>query len=169
MSPDKQSVQVIVPDAGKAVSMMGDSYRIVISGAATQNEFAVIDMLVPPGGGPNPHAHKDIHESFYVMEGEVEFMTENGPVLAGAGTTVLIPKGGAVHNFKNKSDKLARLWCTVVPAGLDQFFEEVGTPGTFGTFLPPAPLTGEDISRLEHIAAKYGQEIYPPDYWEKKK
>jgi len=30
-----------------------------------------------------------------------------------------------VHSFKNVSNQLARLLCTVVPAGLDEFFQDV--------------------------------------------
>lgn len=29
----------------------------------TADAHAVIDMLVPPGGGPGPHAHKNIQEN----------------------------------------------------------------------------------------------------------
>lgn len=145
---------LISPHSGKTLSIMGGTYRIVIPSKDTNHEYAVIEMVVPPGGGPNPHSHKDFHESFHVLEGEVEFTTANGTVTAATGTTIVIPKGGAVHNFKNKSDKLARLWCTVVPGGLDEFFEE-------------AEATHGDISKLEAISIKYGQVLLPPDYWEK--
>lgn len=153
--------------AGKSYSIMGGCYRVVISSEDTNHEYAVIEMLVPPGGGPNPHAHKDFHESFYVLEGEVAFTTAAGTVNAGVGSTIVIPKGGAVHSFKNKSDKLARLWCTVVPGGLDKFFAEVGQEVAYGTFLAPAPLTKEDMRKLEEVSDKYGQVLLAPDYWEK--
>lgn len=145
---------LISPSSGKTFSIMGGRYRIVISGKDTNHEYAVIEMTVPPGGGPNPHAHKDFHESFHVLEGEVIFTTANGSVTAGAGNTIVIPKGGAVHSFKNKSDKVARLWCTVVPAGLDAFFEEFET-------------TNGDKSKIAALSEKYGQVLLPADYWEK--
>ena len=47
------------PDEGKTVSVVGDTYRILISGKDTGGASATIDMLIPPGGGPGPHAHAD--------------------------------------------------------------------------------------------------------------
>ncbi|SFE84375.1 cupin domain-containing protein [Spirosoma endophyticum] len=151
-------------DQGACVSVMGGTYRLVITGQQTNGAYAVIDMLIPPGGGPGPHAHPDFHESFHVLEGEVEVKTEVGTYQARKGDFLNIPTGGMVHGFKNKSDQLARLWCVVVPAGLENFFQEVGTPVAAGTFLPPPSLGPDDIKRLAAIAQKYGQQVFPPNY-----
>jgi hypothetical protein len=62
---------------------------------------------------------------------------------------------------------MAHLLCTVVPAGLDAFFEEIGTPVEGGTFLPPSVMDEGAIRKLMAIAAKYGQVVYPPDYLDK--
>src|ERR1700709_2374792 len=102
---------------GEHLSVVGDTYRIVISAKQTEGAYAVIDMLVPPGGGPGPHAHAGIQESFHVLEGEIEVRSEQGVYTAGKGAFVNIPLGGMVHCFKNKTDRIARLWCVVVPAG----------------------------------------------------
>ncbi|HXO74313.1 MAG TPA: hypothetical protein VN824_03765, partial [Puia sp.] len=45
---------------GQSLSVVGDTYRILISGKETEGAFAVIDMLIPPGGGPGPHSHPNI-------------------------------------------------------------------------------------------------------------
>ena len=42
---------------GQSLSVVGDTYRILMTGKQTGGEFAVIDMLIPPEGGPGPHAH----------------------------------------------------------------------------------------------------------------
>ena len=149
---------------GQSLSVVGDAYRIIISGKQTKGEYAVIDMLVPPGGGPGPHSHANIEELFYVVEGEIEFNTEAGKYTAKKGSFVSIPKGGEVHCFKNTSNTLAHLLCTVIPAGLDAFFEEIGTPVEPGVFLPPPHLKEEEIKKLQAIAEKHGQKLYPPDY-----
>lgn len=149
---------------GKHLSIVGDTYRIVISGNQTDGAYAVIDMLVPPGGGPGPHAHANIQEMFYVVEGEIDFKTEAGKYAAKAGSFVNIPKGGEVHCFKNNSNQVAHLLCTVIPAGLDEFFEEIGTPVEAGTFLPPPTWNEEELKRIIQIAEKHGQKLYPPNY-----
>lgn len=152
------------PKEGKCLSIMGDTYRILISGKETDGAFSMIDMLIPPGGGPGPHAHTEFQESFFVVDGEIEVKSEAGTYVATKGSFVSIPKGGMIHCFKNKSDKLAHLLCTVVPSGLDEFFEEIGTPVPFGEFLPVPEMTPDLIKFLTMHAEKHGQKIYPPDY-----
>jgi quercetin dioxygenase-like cupin family protein len=160
----KDNIKAVNEDQGQIISVVGDNYRIIIPGALTQGAYAVIDMLVPPGGGPGPHSHADIQEMFYVVDGEIEFKTEAGKYTAKKGSFVNIPKGGEVHCFKNTGNAIAHLLCTVIPAGLDDFFQEIGTPTSPGVFLPPPVLTPEDLTRLRSAAEKHGQKVFPPDY-----
>ncbi|GAB3770893.1 hypothetical protein GCM10028818_09050 [Spirosoma horti] len=154
----------VSPEAGKSVSVVGDTYRILISGEDTGGAFATIDMLIPPGGGPGPHAHAAFNESFYVIEGEIEVKSEFGKYTATKGSFITIPEGGVVHGFKNTSGQVAHLLCTVVPAGLETFFEEIGQPVAAGQFLPVPHFDEATIKQLQAIAAKYGQQVFPPDY-----
>ena len=151
-------------DEGKGLSVMGGTYRILISGKDTGGTFAVIDMLIPPGSGPGPHAHTDIQESFYVLDGEVEVKSEASTYIAKQNAFVSIPKGGLVHCFKNKTDRMARLLCTVVPSGLEEMFQEMGKPIATGEFLPPPVMDADTIKKMQEIAEKYGQKLYPPDF-----
>jgi hypothetical protein len=48
------AIRTLDPQAGPSLSVVGDTYRIVTSGAQTGGAYAIIDMLVPPGGGPGP-------------------------------------------------------------------------------------------------------------------
>ena len=159
-----KTITTIGNEQGQSLSVVGDTYRILISGELTDGNYAVIDMLVPPGGGPGPHAHKDIQEMFYIVEGEIDFKMKGGNYKAKKGSFVNIPLGGAVHCFKNKTNDIAHLLCTVVPAGLDAFFQEIGKPVDAGTFLPPPTLSIVELDKLKSSAEKYGQELYPPNY-----
>ena len=163
----RNNVKHIGNTQGKHLSVVGDTYRIIIPGEQTHGEFAMIDKLIPPGGGPGPHAHASFHESFYIVDGEVEFKTEEGKTIARKGDVITVPKGGAIHSFKNVSDSLAHMLCTVVPAGLDAFFEEIGTPVQAGEFLPLPHLDEQSVKKLIAIAEKYGQQLYPPNYLDK--
>ena len=154
----------IGPEEGLNISVVGDTYRILINGKQTGGAFAVIDMLIPPGGGPGPHAHAGFQESFYVVDGEIEVKSEVSTYIAKKGAFVSIPKGGIVHCFKNKTDKLAHLLCTVVPSGLEEFFIEIGQPVAVGAFLPPPPMDEETMKKIMPIVEKYGQKLFPPDY-----
>ena len=157
-------VNPVGPNEGPSLSIIGDTYRILVSGEQTGGAYAAIDMLVPPGGGPGPHAHPDFAETFYVVQGEVIVRSEEQSYTARQGSFVEIPKGGGVHNFKNESDSLAHLVCYVVPAGLEKFFEEIGQPVEWQSFLPPPEMTPEAEKHLKEVAQKYGQTLFPPDY-----
>ncbi len=149
---------------GQNVSVVGDAFRILVAGKETGGAFATIDMLVPPGGGPGPHSHADFQETFYVIDGEVEVRSEASTFIAKKGSYVVIPTGGIVHCFKNKTDTLAHLLCTVVPAGLEEMFIAIGKPVSPGTFLPPPPMDPQSIQKLIKVAEQYGQKVYPPDF-----
>jgi quercetin dioxygenase-like cupin family protein len=167
MEMDKKSPVTRGPNEGRSISVVGDTYRILIGGKDTNGAFATIDMLVPPGGGPGPHAHPDIEESFYVIEGEIEVTSEFGRYTATKGSFITIPKGGLIHSFKNTTNKLAHLLCTVVPAGLETFFEEIGQPVQPEQFLPPPVMDADSVRKLQAIAEKHGQKVYPPDFLDK--
>ncbi|MFA6057139.1 MAG: cupin domain-containing protein [Taibaiella sp.] len=158
--------EIITIDAhdGQSYSIAGNTYRIIVSGEQTGGAYAAIDMLVPPNGGPGPHAHKDMEESFYVLEGKVTFRSESQVYIAEKGSYVNIPRGGAVHSFKNESDTMARLLCMVAPAGLEAFFREVGRPVPHETFLPAQEANPDELKQVKQVAAQYGQEFFPPDY-----
>ena len=165
MRPTK--IITVNPREGQDLSVVGDNYRLLITGKETENAFAVIDMLIPPGGGPMPHAHATFQESFYVIEGEIVVRTEEQTYVAKQGAFVSIPKGGAIHSFKNETDANAHILCIVVTAGLEEFFKEIGQPVAYGKFLPPPEMNPTAATRLKTIAEKYNQEVFPPDYFEK--
>ena len=162
------SIRTLDSQAGTDISVVGDTYRVVASGDQTDQAYAIIDMLVPPGGGPGPHAHADIQEAFYVIEGEVVVRSKTQTYTARKGAFVDIPKGGAVHSFTNESQQVAHLLCVVIPSGLEKFFGEIGKPVAFGQFLPRQEPTPEQAKEMQKIAEKYGQELFPPDYLTKK-
>ena len=162
------AIHTLDPQAGPVVSVVGDTYRTVVSGEQTDQAYAIIDMLVPPGGGPGPHAHAAIQESFYMIDGEVVVRSETQTYTARQGAFVAIPKGGAVHSFTNESQAVAHLLCVVVPAGLEKFFEQIGQPVAAGQFLPRQEPTPAQAKAMQKVAEQFGQELFPPDYLTKK-
>jgi quercetin dioxygenase-like cupin family protein len=53
------------------IGLVGDTYTILVAGKDTAGRYCLIDMHIPPGGGPPPHRH-DFEEIFSVLEGEIE-------------------------------------------------------------------------------------------------
>jgi quercetin dioxygenase-like cupin family protein len=166
MENSKPAPIAVGPEGGEILSVVGGNYRVLVSGKQTNGAFSTIEMLVPPQNGPGPHSHASFYESFYILDGEVEVHSEAGVYTAKKGSFVVVPEGGIVHYFKNVSDKMAQLLCTVVPAGLEEFFEEIGEPVAVGAFLPAPPMDPESIKKIQAIAEKHGQILYPPNFLE---
>src|SRR3954454_19832387 len=95
------------------LGVVGDTYTILLSGKDTAGQFCLIDMHVPPGGGPPPHRH-DFEETFSILEGELELTFRGKKMTARAGDTVHIP-ANAPHQFHNSSDAPVRMLCICSP------------------------------------------------------
>jgi len=142
------------------IAVAGGTYTILVSGEDTGGRYSLIDMLVPPGGGPPPHRH-DFEEMFTILEGEIELAFRGLVQRAAAGSTVNIP-ANAPHSFKNKSDKPLRMLCMCAPAGQEEFFMAVGDSVDSRTAPPPklSPADQADrIQRAKALAAKYRTEL----------
>lgn len=163
----KEHLTTVSSQTGKVISVVGDTYRIVAGGEQTSNKYALIDMMIPKGGGPGPHAHKDVQEAFYIIDGEIEVTSDDGNYTASAGSFVNIPTGGLVHMFTNKQDKPAHILCILTPAGMEKMLEEMGKPVDLGEFLPKPEITPDMANKMKALAEKYGNELYPPDYFNK--
>ncbi|RZU39813.1 cupin domain-containing protein [Edaphobacter modestus] len=142
------------------IGVVGDTYTILLRGEDTAGRYCLIDMHVPPGGGPPPHRH-DFEETFTVVEGEVEVSFRGEKVVARVGETVHIP-ANAPHQFHNSSEKAARLFCICAPAGQERFFEDVGVRVGSRTDAPPkmdAEAQEEFKKNAVKLAPKYKTEL----------
>src|SRR5882757_3930970 len=106
----QRNLTVANPDAAGSlphIGVVGDTYTILLSGADTAGRFCLIDMHVPPGGGPPPHRH-DFEETFTVLEGELEATFRGEKTTVRAGETVHVP-ANAPHQFHNSSEGDVRM------------------------------------------------------------
>jgi len=142
------------------IGLVGDTYTVTVAGKDTENRFCVIDMHVPPGGGPGPHRH-NYEETFVVLDGEIEATFRGDQSTIRAGETINIPSN-APHHFHNASSQPARLLCICAPAGIENFFMAVGVPVATRT-TPPPPLKetemAEFIQKARALAPQYHTEI----------
>ncbi len=159
--PNRQ-LTVANPDDRKLrhISVVGDTYTILVSGADTQGRYCLIDMLVPDGSGPPPHRH-DFEEMFSLLEGELEFTFRGKTQTVAAPATVNVP-ANAPHLFKNKSGKTVHVLCQCTPAGQEEFFMAIGVPLEGRDSPPPRLSTAEQASKgklAEQLAPKYRSEM----------
>jgi len=147
-------------EAAPHIGLVGDTYTITVAGKDTNGRFCVIDMHVPPGGGPPPHRH-EFEETFILLEGEIQVTFRGQKSTLRAGDTVNVPSN-APHQFRNESSKPVRMICICSPAGTDEFFIEVGVP--VRTRTSPAPeldeaQMAEFLTKVKSIAPKYRTEL----------
>jgi len=159
--------QLTVADTDSAaaphVAVAGDVYTILVSGEQTAGRYCLIDMIVPPGGGPPPHRH-DFEEMFTLLEGELEFTFRGKAMKIGAGSTVNIP-ANAPHAFRNASAAPAHLLCMGAPAGLEEFFLLVGDRVPNRASPPPnlnQAQREERIKKAKELAPKFRTELLIP-------
>jgi quercetin dioxygenase-like cupin family protein len=164
---DPRRALTVVPPADsdglRHLAIAGGIYTILVTGADTDGRFCIVEMRVPPGGGPPPHRH-DFEETFRVLEGEVEFTFRREKVKGETGATINIP-ANAPHSFRNTSDGPARLLCICSPAGQDALFLEVGDP--VESAAGPAPVLtdadrAERITKIVALAPHYRTELLKP-------
>ena len=145
------------------ISLAGDTYTILLKGDDTGGRYTLIDMHVPPGGGPPPHRH-NFEEMFTVLDGEIEVTFRGETTIASAGTTVNVP-ANAPHSFGNHAQGPARLLCMCTPPGQEELFMEVGDPVADRT-APPPPLSeaaiAERMAKAGSLAPKYATEFVQP-------
>ncbi len=91
---------------------------------AARPELSLIEFEIKPGGGVQPHFHKRHSDSFYVLDGEVEFHVGDEVTQGSPGTYVLAP-AGVVHFFKNVSAKSARVLNLHAPGGFVEYRREL--------------------------------------------
>ena len=142
------------------IGIVGDTYTLLVSGKDTAGRYCLLDMHIPPGGGPGPHRH-DFEEMFTVLEGEIEVTFRGAKSIVRAGATVNIP-ANAPHSFRNVSEQPVRLLCMCSPSGQEEFFLALGV--LVATRTTPPPKLGEagltDFkAKGEALAPKYRTEL----------
>lgn len=159
-----KTINLISPGEGPTFAVVTDLVTFKVGGEESEGAFALVEVTVPPGGGPPAlHTHPP-QETFYILDGEFEIAgLENGQPSfrrATAGATVHIP-GGVPHNYKNAGSTPGRFLALATPAGLEHFFAELGLPVTDKAH-PPQPAGPPDIARIMEITRKYQIEFVGP-------
>jgi quercetin dioxygenase-like cupin family protein len=91
---------------------------------AARPELSALVFEVQPGGGVDPHFHKQHSDSFFVLEGELEFHVGDEVLRGTPGSFVLAPPH-VVHWFRNVSDEPARALNLHTPGGFAEYRREL--------------------------------------------
>jgi mannose-6-phosphate isomerase-like protein (cupin superfamily) len=145
-----------------------DVTTVKASGRHTSGNLLVIEVNVPPGGGP-PVLHRHGYaETFLFQKGEFEVSTLDadgapGTFVVEAGDTVSIPSM-VWHNFKNVGDAPGKFLAVHSPAVMEDFIREIGRQ-IEDPHHPPAsdgPPSDREMQRMLEIIGRY-MEMMPPE------
>lgn len=84
-------------DRERPLNVLGTQVTVLIPNAGPQS-YGVTEQQGPEGSGPPPHSH-DWDETFYVLDGAVEFTCAGETRLCDVGTLVHVPRK-TVHAFR---------------------------------------------------------------------
>jgi mannose-6-phosphate isomerase-like protein (cupin superfamily) len=102
----------------------GTKVHYLGTGSSTGGLFGLYRYeMGPEPGGPGPHFHRTLTESFYVLAGTVRIYDGRRWIDAGLGDFVHVPIGG-VHGFRNESGEPASMLLHFAPgAPREGYFE----------------------------------------------
>jgi quercetin dioxygenase-like cupin family protein len=153
----------VAPGEGRTLWVLGELVTYKVTSDQTGGAYSLFEVASQPGSGAPPHVQHREDETFYVLEGDYEFLVEGRTLRMRAGSLLYVPKGN-LHTHKNVGERMGRMLVSQTPGGLhERFFEEVGeeAPDRRELQVPERP---ENLARTREIAAGFGIEMpLPPE------
>lgn len=131
-----QSATSQKPTIKNSVHYIAHTFSFLATGEDTGNAYALIHCFFRKGFTPPAHFHKYEEESFYILDGVIEFQAGDKKFTAGAGELIVLPKE-IPHSFNLVTDT-AKALLLITPAGFETLFKEFGRPAQT-LDLPPIP------------------------------
>ncbi len=106
----------------KSFDFHGAKFTIKVLTSETCNSYTILDVIHPPNIGPATHIHPKGSETFYIIDGEYEFILKNKTIMAKTGDMIFVPKE-TPHKFtvgKNEGHALV-----ISPPYLEFYFYKV--------------------------------------------
>ncbi|MCB9270527.1 MAG: cupin domain-containing protein [Lewinellaceae bacterium] len=141
------------PSLSNSYWYIGHLISILISSGETKGAFSVIHGFEIQGLEPPFHIHTKEEESFYVMDGEMEFTVGNELYHVSKGGWIMLPRN-IRHTFKVLTEK-AEVLIQLSPGGFEEYFIAMSEPART-LEIPPRPQGPPNIQKLVETASRYG-------------
>lgn len=123
---DGEASAVITPNGTEPdlVRTSGTKVHYLATGGDTDGLFGLYRWAMGPApGGADPHFHRTLSESFYVLTGNVRLFDGTKWTDAEQGDFMYVPPGG-IHAFDNRSGEPASMLILFAPgAPREEYFE----------------------------------------------
>ena len=146
----------VMPGAGETHSIVGMTVTFKITGRQSHGQFAVLEIIEPPGSGSPTQLHEQMTMLICMLEGTLTVRVGDETIHMAPGSYAYIPPG-TVYAMSNQSDTPAKYLMVTSPAGIEDYIAEAIDLVESEPSWPPA-----DMSRFIVLRAKHGF-VDPPD------
>jgi quercetin dioxygenase-like cupin family protein len=141
---------------GQAFWFLDTLMFVKATGEQTGGGLGLVEQLLPAGSETSYHVHHAEDEYWYVLEGELTFISGDRRIEAAAGSFVFMPRD-IPHGLRARTD--SRLLVFSTPPNFVDFAIELSEPAKELTL--PASTT-RNAEKLTSLAAKYNIEVLGP-------
>lgn len=156
------SVSATLRPATTPPDLIGDRSAIgyLATQVSTSGEFGLYHYAMNAlPSGPDPHFHRAISESFYILSGTVRLYDGIRWIDATTGDYLYVPPGG-IHAFRNDSGQPAAMLLLFAPgAPRERYFEELAERARSGQ-----PWTDDELADLLHRHDQYPAPYADPSH-----
>ena len=153
--------QPIVTQINGLRAYQGGFFRVLVSPGQTDGSLAIIDSTLPKGSEPPKHIHTREDETFYIIEGRVQFEIGDTVINGEIGQAVFAPRN-IEHKFTIKTDR-ARMLTVLTPGDFVNFFLEFSQPidnEPTSVQAPQGPPPAEVVARLvSRLTNRFGAQF----------
>ena len=146
--PTAPAAKLVEPGRGKTIMLYGVRFDYKVTSADSGGALSALEVTIPPRTLVKPHNHSREDEYTVVLDGTVGARVGNRVVEAGAGASMVKPRG-IPHAMWNAGPEPARVLEVLSPGGLEDYFEE----------LAPALRAKVPASEYDAMAHRYGLTI----------
>jgi quercetin dioxygenase-like cupin family protein len=152
------------PDEGKTIMLFAVRFDYKVTSADSGGDLAVLEVTIPPRTLVKPHNHSREDEYTVVLDGTVMARVGDQVVEAGAGASLVKPRG-TPHAMWNTGPDPVRVLEMLSPGGLEDYFEELAPvlrdkapPATYDALAERYGLTIQN-DWIEEIERTYGVKL----------
>ena len=113
---------IVLPGQGKDYAWSKDHVFVKSSSDLSDGRLTLVEDHLKPGFFLARHHHKKMIETFYILEGFVEFAFDDETIIAAPGTTLNVPPE-VRHEVRCLEG--ARLLTIFSPGGFDRYLEDL--------------------------------------------
>ena len=135
-------------------SYQGGYIKVLISPEETSGSMALFELTMPRGGEPPKHLHTLEEETFYILEGELEFYLGESVATISPCDVIFAPRN-IVHGFRILTNH-AKILTLITPGDFLNHFRESGNEESGETELvPPSGPPPQDV--VEKLAIRLAE------------